>query len=302
MHCANWFDFMGHVSEHKQELRMMHDKTAVVTGSYSGIGREISRVLVAKGYGLVMINRDARKADEFSKVLMDEYPGASIDSYVADLAVHGDIRDVAAAIAKKHRSIDALFNNAGVLLGSKKMSKQGNELHFEVNTVAPFLLTKLLKPLLVNGRNAVVVTTGSGVRRMIKKLELESLRDPKIFKKMTGPYAQSKLAVSTAFAGLRSEYSRDNIRLMVVDLGPVQTAMSLSDGLPGWMRLFRPLFSSPQKAAKKLVDAAFQMPDPPTASRDDRDGLPDASVQKKLIDFLNDITQVSVPSGIKVAR
>lgn len=269
---------------------MMLKKVVVVTGSYSGIGRELSRTLVAKGATLVMINRDKAKGDEFARTLSREFPNSSIESYTADLSVHQDIRDVAAAIASKYQAIDALFNNAGVLLSNKKMSKQGNELHFEVNTVAPFLLTKLLKPLLAKGSDAVVVTTGSSIRRMVKNLELNSLKNPPTFKKMTGPYAQSKLAIAAAFAGLRSEYNNDKIELVVVDLGPVKTAMSLSDGIPGWMKLFRPLFSTPQKAAQKLVNAAFNRGTPLPMSAVDRKSFPDAALQKKLIGLLNDVT------------
>lgn len=273
---------------------MVHEKTAVVTGSYSGIGCELSRALIAKGFTLIMINRDKVKGDEFAQILLREHPGASIDSYAADLSVHQEIRDVAMAITSKYKAIDALFNNAGVLLGSKLLSQQGNELHFEVNTVAPFLLTKLLKPLLSNGNNSVVVTTGSGVRRMIKHLDLQSLTNPPTFKKMTGPYAQSKLAIATAFAGLRSEYNIENIKLVVVDLGPVKTAMSLSDGLPGWIKLFRPIFSTSQKAAQKLMSAAFDQPQLSTTSGAGRNALPDASVQNKLIQLLNEVTQQNI--------
>ena len=270
---------------------MMHKMTAVVTGSYSGIGSELSRALIPMGFNLVMINRNKAKADEFSKALLHEYPGASIDSYIADLSVHQDIRNVATAISSKYQAIDALFNNAGVLLSSKQLSMQGNELHFEVNTVAPYLLMKLLKPLLSKGQNTVVVGTGSGVRRMIKNLDIESLRNPPTFKKMTGPYAQSKLAIATAFVGLRSEYDIEHIRLIVVDLGPVKSAMSLSDGLPSWMKFFRPLFSTPHKAAQKLISAAFDKSKPSVSPSNGSNGLPGASVQLKLISLLNEITR-----------
>lgn len=274
----------------------MDNKVAVVTGSYSGIGRELSRMLVAKGFDLVMINRNKAKGNEFGESLLREYPNCSVDSYAADLSVHQDIRDVAMAISSKYKVIDALFNNAGVLLSDKRMSKQENEMHFEVNTVAPFLLTKLLKPSLAKSGDAVVVTTGSGVRKMVKNLELDSIRNPVTFKKMTGPYAQSKLAISSAFAGLSFEYQNENIRLVVVDMGPVKTAMSLSDGLPGWMKLFRPFFSTPQKAAQKLLSSAFEQRTT-SMSEADKKSLPDASIQKKLIGLLDDVTRQKNSAG-----
>ena len=280
---------------------MVEQKIAVVTGSCSGIGYELSRALIAKGCKLVMINRSKTKADKTAQSLIQEHPNASIDSFIADLSIHQEIRNVAAAISSKYKAIDALFNNAGVLLGSKQLSHQGNELHFEVNTVAPFLLTQLLKPLLSKGNNSVVVTSGSGIRKMLKTLELNSLENPAIFKKMTGSYAQSKLAISTAFAGLASEYNKANIRLIVVDLAPVKTSMSLSDGMPGWIKFLRPLFSTPQKAAQKLINAAFDDAKFSATATSGRNALPDINVQNQLISLLNKITQQSVPTAVKPA-
>ena len=62
----------------------MGNKVAVVTGSYSGIGRELSRMLVAKGFDLVMINRNKAKGNEFVESLLREYPNCSVDSYVLE--------------------------------------------------------------------------------------------------------------------------------------------------------------------------------------------------------------------------
>lgn len=277
---------------------MENQKTALVTGACSGIGYELSRALLAKGYRLVMINRSNAKASQTAQSLMHEYPNTSIGSFIADLSVHQDIRKVVTDISREYEAIDVLFNNAGVMVGSKQFSRQGNELHFEVNTVAPFLLTRLLKPLLSKGSNPVVVTSGSSLRKMFRNLRVDSLSNPVVFRKMTGPYAQSKLAISTAFAALAPEYREANIRLVVVDLGPVKTPMSLSDGVPGWARFFRPLFSTPQRAAQKLLHAALDVSRTvPDASG--RNAVPSANVQDRLVALLNRITQQTASTVAK---
>jgi NAD(P)-dependent dehydrogenase (short-subunit alcohol dehydrogenase family) len=255
-------------------------KTAVVTASYSGIGFELSRQLIEKGFSLAVINRDQIKARTTIEQLKKDFPDAQIRSYIADLSNHDAIRQVAAEIARDFPVIDALFNNAGVLLPSLQFSPQGNEMHFEINTVAPFLLIHLLKPQLARSNNAVVVTSGSGARRMASMLDVVNLKKPKAFKKMSGPYAQSKLAITTACAALTEEFKSVGISLKVVDLNPTKTEMASSDGMPGWIKLFRFLFLSPKKSAQQLMDAAFaQKPYTPQ-------NLPDKNTQKQLLDLL----------------
>lgn len=275
---------------------MVNQRIAVVTGSCSGIGLELSRALLAGGYSLATINRNKTKADSSVNMLLREFPGARIDSYIADLSVHQEIRDVVAEISAGYKAIDLLFNNAGVLLGTKQLSRQGNEMHFEVNTVAPFLLTRLLKPLLMKGRNAAVVTSGSGARKLVKALDLKALRNPVVFRKMTGPYAHSKLAISMAFSAMGPEFGRANVRLSVVDLGPVKTDMSLGDGMPGWMRLLRPLFATPQRAARRLIDAALIGPSVADSDSFGSKVSRDTRVQEQLVALLSKITQPDTPA------
>lgn len=262
-------------------------KVAVVTASYSGIGYELSKQLLDRGFALAIINRDPVKAQAMVAKVKQAVPNAAIRSYIADLSNHQDIHRVASEVAQDFPSINALFNNAGVLLPDLEYSPQGNEMHFEINTVAPFLLIHLLKPQLANAKNAVVVTSGSGARRMAKDLLVDELEKPKTFKKMSGPYAQSKLAIAAACAALSKDFKAAGIRLKVVDLNPTKTGMAKSDGMPGWIKFFSFLFLSPEKSAKRLIDAAFA-PGDQIATQ-----LPDKNTQQKLLDLLYDTTRTS---------
>jgi NAD(P)-dependent dehydrogenase (short-subunit alcohol dehydrogenase family) len=257
-----------------------HLKVAVVTASYSGIGFELSRQLLRKGFQLAVLNRDANKTRHMIQHIKQEFPSAQIHSYTADLADHQAIRHACEKIAADFPEIDALFNNAGVLLPELRYSPQGNEMHFEINTVAPFMLMHLLKPQLANAQNAAVVTSGSGARRMARVLDVAQLKQPQSFKKMSGPYAQSKLAISTACAALEQEFGNAGIRLKVVDINPTKTQMAASDGMPGWIKPFKFLFASPEKTAQRLMDAAFG-PQTPTPS-----DLPSAAIQQQLLELL----------------
>jgi NAD(P)-dependent dehydrogenase (short-subunit alcohol dehydrogenase family) len=111
----------------------------------------------------LIIRSESRKQDvltefsEFPKALVDD-----IDFFFADLSDQEQVKSVAQQIGDKWPRIDPLFNNAAILGGGRKISKQGNELHLEVNTLSPVLLTQELEPFLLNSADAKVITTVTG--------------------------------------------------------------------------------------------------------------------------------------------
>jgi NAD(P)-dependent dehydrogenase (short-subunit alcohol dehydrogenase family) len=229
--------------------------TAVVTAAYSGLGSELCKLLVGAGFDLVLVNRDAERTRAQMQELAAIAPDATVHSVIADLSDHQAIRAAAAQIARLHAHIELLVHNAGVLLNSLQQSPQGNDVHFEVNTVAPFLLTELLRPQLAAAQGSVVLLVGSSAMRMARALDIAALPAPRAFKRLA-PYAQTKLAATAMFFAMAPDYVKDRILLRVVDPGPAKTAMSRSAGLPGWFRIFRRFFSAPEVAAQRIYAAA----------------------------------------------
>jgi len=73
----------------------------------------------------------------------------SVRLYLADLASFDEVRSLAWAIRRDYDRIDVLINNARIWLeGPRQLSDDGNELHFQVNYLSSFLLTRELLPLL----------------------------------------------------------------------------------------------------------------------------------------------------------
>lgn len=233
-------------------------KVAVVTGSASGIGQALCHLLLERGIHIVALDRNAAKAARCHLQLHEAHPHAHIETHAVDLSDQAAVQTVAARIRAQHAQVHFLFHNAGALLGALQYSKQGNELHFEVNTLAPVALSVALRQPLAEASSAAVVVSGSGARRMARRLRVQELRRPTQFKKMTGAYAQSKQAVYLAFAAMESAFQARGTRLRTVDLPPTRTAMVRSDGMPGWLRPFGFLFGSPKRAAYQLLNAALQ--------------------------------------------
>ncbi len=235
-----------------------NSKTAVLSGSTGGIGGEVAKILAGQGWNLALINRSSEKSARQSADLLSAYPDISVATYTADLLDPSEIKNVCAEINKTHNELDAVYNIAGLLTDKRLSSTNGIEGHFAVNTVAPYLLTRLLYDLLAAnktaGEHAVVVNFGSSAVNSVKQIDAQNLADPSEVGGLMGAYANSKLALMAMTLAMTDE-SQTGVMFQAVDPGPTQTPMTKSgDGMPWFLRPLVPfIFKSPAKQAKRLV-------------------------------------------------
>lgn len=165
-------------------------KTILVTGATDGIGLAAAQTLVAQGHTVLLHGRNAAKLADAQKTL-SALPGAGrVESYVADLSRMADVEALAQAVAAEHDALDVLINNAGILRTPETRTPDGLDVRFAVNTIAPYLLTQRLLPLL--GRTARVINLSSAAQAPV---DLEALAGRARLADM-GAYAQSKLALT----------------------------------------------------------------------------------------------------------
>lgn len=236
----------------------MDGKKAVITGASSGLGEILALELARRGWSLVLINRSRQKTLPLLERIEAERPGTAVDVVEADLADQDVLRAAADAVAVRHPRIDALFNNAGLLLGELAFSRHGNEMQFQVNTLAPYMLMRLLRTPLADARPAVIVNVSSGAALMAGPLKIGELCQPPQFRKLAGAYAQSKLALSAITQALALDFQLDGIAVRSVDPGGNRTPMTAGAGMPAVLKLVRPLlFRAPEVGARRIYDAAF---------------------------------------------
>ena len=137
-------------------------KVVVITGASDGIGATAARKLAQDGHRVVVVGRSPAKTQAVAKEL-----GA--DHFVADFTRLDDVRHLAAELQAAYPLIDVLANNAGGVFGDPTRTVDGFEKTFQINHLAPFLLTMLLMDTLVSSHASVIQTTtlhGGDARRL----------------------------------------------------------------------------------------------------------------------------------------
>ena len=159
-------------------------KTIIITGASDGIGAAAATQLQRNGHSVVVVGRSPQKTAAVADAI-----GA--DHFVADFTDLRSVRELAAALTKRYPRIDVLANNAGGVFGSHETTVDGFEKTFQVNHLAPFLLTNLLLPTLIQS-SATVIQTASIAARLYGKLDVADLNNDRRYSPNKA-YGDSKL-------------------------------------------------------------------------------------------------------------
>lgn len=164
----------------------------LVTGATDGIGRETALELVQRGAEVIVHGRSPEKVERTCGQIRATVKGATVEGVVADFASLAQVRALGEEVLRRFPRVDVLLNNAGVYMHQRVITGDGFETTFQVNHLAPFLLTQLLLPLLEKSAPARIVTVSSIAHRSAE-LELGDLQLEHDFDGYRA-YANSKLA------------------------------------------------------------------------------------------------------------
>ena len=121
----------------------------LITGTSRGIGFQLTADALAKGYSVIAV---ARKTEPL-KNLQADY-ASKLTIVQADVGTPDGMKTIKAA-AEKVGTLDILINNAGIYV--KGETKEDLLQSFEVNAIAPFLLTKELLPFVQKSKSPRVI-------------------------------------------------------------------------------------------------------------------------------------------------
>jgi NAD(P)-dependent dehydrogenase (short-subunit alcohol dehydrogenase family) len=202
----------------------MPQRTIVITGASDGIGAAAARNLAKAGERIVVVGRSPEKTKAVAA-------GLGADYFISDFAELSQVRDLAAALKEKYARIDVLVNNAGAIMGRRELTVDGYEKTFQINHLAPFLLTTELMDVLVASR-ATVLNTASAANGF-GNLDLADLQSARKYS-TNRAYGTAKLANILFTSELQNRFGAAGISTAAFHPGVVATNFAADS--TSWMR------------------------------------------------------------------
>lgn len=182
--------------------------TILITGAGRGIGYELARQSLDKGWKVVGSVRSV----EAQRELAQKLPQMAVLNF--DVTDHKALEKVANAF---HSPIDVLVNNAGVIgdmpQATLDMDFDGFAKTLAINTLAPLKVTQVFLPLLKQGNNPRLVNISSKMGRM------EFSASDRI------AYRASKAALNKITQGLATDLKEEGVTCIAMHPGWVQSDM-----------------------------------------------------------------------------
>ncbi|WP_448223576.1 SDR family NAD(P)-dependent oxidoreductase [Gordonia iterans] len=232
-------------------------ETIVITGASDGIGAAAARALAGPDVNMVLVGRSPDKTAAIA-----EETGAV--PLTADFAELDDVHELAGQISEKVDRIDVLVNNAGGTFDPKTPTADGHEPNFQINHLAPFLLTNLLREHLAAADGARVINTSSLGNRW-GRVDLDDLDYRRRRVTSLQAYGTSKLMNILFTRGIAQRWLDDGTVSAAVHPGVVATSFGRESFLVdlGYRTPVKRLFTiTPEQGADPLVKLARRDADP----------------------------------------
>ncbi len=199
----------------------LQGKTIIITGATDGIGRELARMTWQTGANLVLHGRNPLKLEALLNTLGDGHPGQTASTVKADFSKLHEVREMAAQILTEVPKIDVLVNNAGLYPSCRIITEDGFEECNQVNYLSPFLLTNLLRPLLIKSAPMRVINLSSIGHRFVWSNVYASARHPFYWRWVA--YCRTKLDIIPWTRELAEQLGEYGITVNSVHPGIIRT-------------------------------------------------------------------------------
>lgn len=208
------------------------NKTFIVTGANTGIGKITAQQLARRGAHVILACRSQPKTEVVMDEIGRDVPGAKVEYVSLDLGDLASVRSCAAVLLARDLPIHGLVNNAG-LGGQRGQTKDGFEIHFGTNHLGHYLFTRLLLDRIIASGPARIVNVSSASHYQAKGVDWDVLQKPT--RSVTGmrEYAVSKLSNVLFTKELARRLEGTQVTTYAVHPGVVATDV--------WRRLPNPL-------------------------------------------------------------
>ncbi|MFW9923281.1 MAG: SDR family NAD(P)-dependent oxidoreductase [Candidatus Thorarchaeota archaeon] len=230
------------------------NKISIVTGANSGLGKATARLLVENNFHVVMVVRNKDKGIKAIKDLQLKTGKNTMELMLCDFSSQKSIRNFVNEFKKKYSRLDLLINNHGAVFDNKALTEDGLERTFAINYLGFFLLTNLLKDLLISSSPSKIINVSSGAYAATKKWPLQDYNYTSRKFSSFRAYSESKLYCIMFTYYLAKELSSKGITVNAYSPGFTKTNFGSGSVLMKLSMLIAyPFGKSPLKSAETAL-------------------------------------------------
>ena len=229
-------------------------KLAIITGASTGMGFEEAKAVAGKGFHTIMACHRPEAAEERRQEIVKATGNEHVEVVGIDLADLSSVRRFADEIKARFQHLDLLMNNAGTLETGLHITQDNMERTVQVNYVGPYLLTRLLLPLMGEGSRIVNMVSLT--------YRVGNLDFPDFFQRgrkgsfwRIPIYSNSKLALTLFTFDLAERLKDKGITVNAADPGIVSTDIIRMHNFidPLTDIFFRPFIRTPRQGADTAI-------------------------------------------------
>ena len=221
-------------------------RTALVTGSTRGIGKETALLLLQKGLNVIISSRSQDGVDNVIEEILDKFPSKkeNILGLKCDVSKHSEVKTLVDVSVKRFGRIDVLVNNAGIVYFKCLLDTTEEEWDktIDINLKGVFLFTKEVLPYMIENKSGIIINVSSGAG----KYGFPNL----------SAYCASKFGVIGLTESVAKEVTDNNVKIMAICPGGVYTKMIKDIVKVGYNASNRNLMK-PKEVANKIYDMIF---------------------------------------------
>jgi len=231
----------------------MKDKTVLITGATSGIGKAVALDIARRGAKIIMVGRDRDTAEVSRYDIIHFSDNNDVHLFFADLSLVKDVKNFALSVSNVFEKIDVLINCAGTLgFAEPTSTDEGIEHTLAINFLAPSVLSLELINLLQKSESPQIINMSSRLHKYVKIDWADLQSAQKHFPIKT--YARSML-LNTAFTLQLSEKCNGKVRVNCVDPGVVYS--NIARNYPNWFKrlysISEPFMRTTEKGAESII-------------------------------------------------
>ena len=225
----------------------------LITGSTSGLGYQSAYELAKQGHHIVITGRNETKGKDAEQKLRERTGNKRVHFYRSDSSLIQEINDLRDFVFSTFPALDVLINNAGHLSAVRTETQEGLEKNFATNTLSPYLLTRLLLPLLNESRAGRVINLVTGSHRFVRRQSLFDFESEQDYLGIEA-YGRTKLYNLVLLLVLTKEYPQISFFAADPSFNNTEMMRMAVNETALWPWFIRPLLKTLKPFIWKVID------------------------------------------------